>query len=213
VKKPFIIGISGGSGSGKTTFISQLKNKVGPENIAIVSQDNYYLPKEKQKKDKKGKINFDLPTAIDRQHFFKDMQCLMNNLPIHHKEYTFNNSHKKPEILEISPKPILVMEGLFIFHFMEIWELLDLTVFLYADDRNKLIRRLKRDSEERGYPEKEIRYQWKNHVKPCYQKYLKPYRGEADIVINNNRHFDAGLEVLMSHLKNILVVKNSLTLV
>ena len=212
MNKPYIIGISGGSGSGKTTFIKQLNEKVGIENVAVVSQDNYYLSKEKQKKDSKGWINFDLPTAIDREVFFKDMQKLMNNIPIHHQEYTFNNKKKFAGVIEITPKPILVMEGLFIFHFREIWDLLDLTVFLHADDQKKLLRRLKRDSDERGYPEKDVKYQWRNHVKPCYQKYLKPYKSEADLVINNNRNFDTGLEVLASHLKNVLAVKNSLTL-
>lgn len=213
MNRPYIIGISGGSGSGKTTFIHQLKHRVGESNIAVVSQDNYYLPKSKQQKDKKGKFNFDLPTAINRELFFKDMQRLMNNIAITKTEYTFNNLNKKAVDVNIEPKPILVMEGLFIFYFLEIWELLDLTVFLYADDNKKLMRRLKRDAEERGYPEKDVIYQWKNHVKPCYQKYLKPYRNEADLVINNNRSFDSGLNVLINHLTKVLDTKKQPSLV
>lgn len=213
MNKPYVIGISGGSGSGKTSFIKELVKNVGKEYISVVSQDDYYLPKKKQRTDKKVKVNFDLPTAIDRELFFKDMQRLINNIAIEKTEYTFNNRNKKPKTIKVAPTPILVMEGLFIFHFGEIWDLLDLTVFLHADDNTRLMRRLKRDKEERGYPEKDVQYQWKNHVKPCYQKYLKPYRGAADLVVNNNRTYQPGLSVLTSYLNTILQGKKNLALV
>lgn len=204
MKKPYLVGISGGSGSGKTSFIKGLQSQFGEEKIAIVSQDNYYLPKSKQQKDGNGWYNFDLPTAIDRERFFDDLLALSQHRPIEKHEYNFNNAEKKPETIVVQPAPIIVMEGLFIFYYHEIWELLDLTLFIDVKDEIKLQRRIKRDQEERGYPKEEVMYQWDNHVMPCYEKYLLPYRSEAHMVINNNYHFERGLAVLSDHLEKVL---------
>ncbi|MGB0403913.1 MAG: uridine kinase family protein [Salibacteraceae bacterium] len=200
-KKPYIVGIAGGSASGKTSFINDLKNSFNPSSISIISQDNYYFPKEKQELDENGIINFDLPESIDRTQFSKDMKHLIEGEPITFTEYTFNVSPENAESVTISPSPIIIMEGLFVFHYQEIRDLLDLRVYIDVRESIKLERRINRDIKERGYPEGDVKYQWENHVVPSYKKYLRPYRDDAHIIITNNHHYSKGLEVLTDHLK------------
>ncbi len=198
--KPYVVGIAGGSASGKTSFLKKLLKKLPANSCCVVSQDNYYMPHNKQQRDEFGQINFDLPTSIDREHFFSDMKRLMDGLPIQKLEYTFNNPSKTPDVITINPAPILIMEGLFIFHYEEIRDLLDLKIFIDAREEIKLKRRLKRDFEERGYAEDVVLHQWNHHVMPSFKNYLMPYRDEADIIVTNNVSYDKGLEVIAQHL-------------
>ena len=148
-----IIGVAGGSASGKTSFLRDLEEELPKGSVSFVSQDNYYFPKEMQHVDENGEINFDLPTSIDREQFYKDLVDLSSGKSIVKKEYTFNNKSVEPKLITIEPAPIIVLEGLFIFYFKEIRDLLDLRVFLDVREDIKLSRRIKRDATERGYPE------------------------------------------------------------
>jgi uridine kinase len=201
---PYIVGISGGSASGKTSFLKKLRQQLPEDALSIVSQDNYYRPKEHQQKDENGQINFDLPTSIDRLAFYNDMQELRSGKSLQIKEYNFNNAAGKDSQVIINPAPLIVMEGLFIFHYEEIRKALDLRVYIDTRDEVKLERRLKRDKDERGYAEDTVLYQWHNHVMPSYHRYLRPYRDEADIIVTNNTSYDKGLFVLVNHLKSVL---------
>lgn len=203
-QRPYIVGISGGSASGKTSFLKHLSEALPSGNLCIVSQDNYYRPKDQQLRDENGQINFDLPTSIDRAVFHADMQRLMRGESIRIKEYTFNNASLEPREIEMQPAPLLIMEGLFIFHYTEIREALDLKVYIDARDEVKLERRLKRDRDERGYEHDVVLYQWNNHVMPSYMQFLRPYRDEADIIVTNNSSYDRGLEVLKNHLLSLI---------
>jgi len=205
--KPYIIGIAGGSASGKTSFLRDLREEIDEQHLTIISQDNYYHPKEMQFVDENGEINFDLPTSINREHFHNDLVSLMDNKTIEKTEYTFNNKNAEPKIIQLKPAPIIIMEGLFIFHYEEIRNMLDLRVFLDVREDIKLKRRIKRDSEERGYCEKSVRYQWDNHVMPSYKAYLRPYRDDANVIITNNFTYDKGLLVLANHLKMMIQEK------
>ncbi|MFN3529674.1 MAG: uridine kinase [Bacteroidia bacterium] len=197
----YLVGIVGGSASGKTSFIEQLARHFDTYQITVISQDHYYVPIEQQQRDAKGELNFDLPASIDRQRFHDDVMRLISGHEIFVKEYTFNNPERKPELICYKPAPIIIMEGLFIFHYDEIRELLDLKVFLDAEEEIKLQRRIRRDASERGYPKETVLYQWHNHVMPSYKAYLEPYKAQSDIIITNNTSFERGLEVLLHHLK------------
>jgi len=203
--KFYIVGIAGGSASGKTSFLKNLKNSLPEGSVSIISQDNYYLPKESQLVDEQGEINFDLPTSINRQEFFEDLKKLISGETIERKEYGFNVGNIESTMVSIKPAPIIIMEGLFVFHYEEIRELLDLKVYIDVRDDIKLERRILRDAIERGYNEHSVRYQWDNHVLPSYKKFLRPYRDSSDIIITNNISFNKGCEVLVNHLKVKLV--------
>jgi uridine kinase len=200
----YVVGIAGGSASGKTSFLRQLQESMPEGSLCVVSQDNYYKPQDQQTCDSKGEVNYDLPTSIDRELFCHDVRELIMGRSIQKQEYTFNNPLHSPKTITILPAPIIVVEGLFVFHYKEIRALLDLRVYLDVREDIKLQRRILRDAEERGYSEQTVRYQWDNHVLPSFKKFLKPYRDEAHLIITNNITYDKGLLVLCNHLRYLL---------
>jgi len=189
MNKPFIIGIAGGSGSGKTFFLKCFLKHFSDSEVSLVSQDDYYFPVPPDMTAEENKhFNFDLPDTIDHQHFEDDIQSLLEGRSITKKEYTFNNPSAIPKMLEIKSAPIIIVEGLFILHFKKIAEELDLKIFIDADDDVALQRRIKRDLVERGYSHDDVMYKWVNHVVPAYREFLLPYKNECDQVIVNNSH-------------------------
>jgi uridine kinase len=198
--KPLTIGITGGSGSGKTFFLQGLSKCFGANEMCLISQDNYYKPREQQLVDENGVQNFDLPTAIDREAFLKDLLKLKAGLDVIKLEYMFNNPAATPKQLEFRAAPILVVEGLFVQYFEEISKELDLKIFIEAKDHVKLGRRIKRDQVERGYDIDDVLYRYQYHVMPIYESQIEPLKHYADLVIPNNSNFDKALEVLTSYL-------------
>ncbi|TCV12853.1 uridine kinase [Sphingobacterium alimentarium] len=184
--KPYVIGIAGSSGSGKTFFLKSFLNHFKDSDITLISQDDYYIPANTKTQEENRLYNFDLPTSIDRDAFYKDIKDLFDGKTIYKEEYTFNNPNIKPKMLEIIPAPILIVEGLFIFHYEEVNNLLDYRIFLDANEDVALERRLKRDLLERGYDHDDVMYKWINHVVPSYNTYLLPYKQITDKVIINN---------------------------
>jgi uridine kinase len=201
MSRPYLIGITGGSGSGKTTFIHQIRNAFSDNELCIVSQDDYYQPREMQMEDPNGIPNFDLPASINREEFHRDVLLLLAGKVVKRTEYTFNNPQAKPRELIFRPAPVVILEGIFVFHFEEIRRLLDLRVFLHAKENLKVIRRIRRDRVERNYPLDDVLYRYQHHVSPAFERYIRPYQDEADIVINNNSHFEAALEVIKGFLQ------------
>jgi len=197
----YVIGIAGGSASGKTSFLRKLQEEMPAESLCVVSQDNYYRPQEQQLRDAQGEVNYDLPTSIDQEAFQRDVAALIAGNAIEKLEYTFNNPEKAPTVITVQPAPIIVVEGLFVFHYHHIREMIDLRVYLDVREDIKLQRRIQRDALERGYSEQTVRYQWDNHVEPSFKKFLKPYRDEAHLIITNNITYDKGLMVLCDHLR------------
>ena len=201
-KKPYIIGITGGSGSGKTTFIKQIRTQFSEEQLCILSMDEYYHPKAEQDVDKEGIVNFDKPKSIDKKALIRDLNILMAGSPISIPKYNFNNKNAKPVMLNVEPAPIIIVEGLFVFHYKQLRKLLDLKIYFHAKENLKVIRRIKRDQVERNYPIEDVLYRYEKHVLPAYEKYIKPYMDKADLVVNNNTNFNNGFEVVCGFLKN-----------
>jgi uridine kinase len=200
MQKPYLVGITGGSASGKTTFLRKLIGSFAPEDICLISQDNYYHPREIQQQDEKGVTNFDLPTSIDAHSYAQDVFKISQGQSFTRKEYTFNNPHVIPQDLVFNPAPVIIVEGIFVFYFEEVARQLDLKVYIDAKEHVKLHRRIIRDKAERGYDLDDVLYRYLNHVAPTYEKYIEPYKNDADLIIPNNQHFERGLEVLVSFL-------------
>jgi uridine kinase len=203
---PFLVGIAGGSGSGKTSFLRDLLLHFPAQKIALVSQDNYYEPKHLQQVDENGVINFDLPTSINREYFYSDMMKLMQGESIELMEYNFNNPAALPKKVVVNPAPIIIMEGLFVFHYEEIRKKLNYKVFIDVHHEERLQRRIKRDGAERGYPEHEVIYQWQNHVRPSEEEFLYPYLPECDLIVDNTIHYREGLQTLVGTIHQSLAV-------
>jgi uridine kinase len=206
--KPLVIGITGGSGSGKTSFIRQIRDHFSVEELCVISQDDYYLPREEQQVDDSGVINFDLPKAIDKKAFVRDVKKLMAGQTVTRQEYTFNNALVTARELVFPPAPVILVEGLFVFHYKKMRKLLDLKIYLHAKENLKVIRRIKRDRVERNYPLEDVLYRYENHVLPTFERYIKPYMEDADIIINNNRQFNMGLSVIIGYLSQHLTTYN-----
>ncbi len=202
--KPFLIGLTGASGSGKTTFLQQLAAAFAPEQLLIISQDNYYRPREQQKMDENGVANFDLPDAIHLDEFADDINRLMRYESVKREEYTFNNPDIVARQLTFEPRPIVIVEGLFVMYDTKMAEMLDLKVFLHAPETTAFSRRIRRDQIERNYPLEDVLYRYEKHVIPTYEKYIRPLHQQADLVINNYQQFERGLSVLIGFLKNKL---------
>jgi uridine kinase len=201
--KPLIIGFTGGSGSGKTSFVREL-TAYFKDSVSVLSQDNYYKPRELQEIDPRGFRNFDLPFSIDSEKMAADLRHLAAGHVLVLEEYNFNNAKVGKKTIEILPARIVLVEGLFVLGEPEIAKQLNVKVYVHAKDNLKIIRRIRRDQLERNYPIDDVLYRYENHVYPTFEKYIKPFRDNADIVINNNHNFEVGLEVLKGYLSNYL---------
>jgi uridine kinase len=199
--KPYIIGIAGGSGSGKTSLIRRIREAFSLNQVCIVSQDDYYKPRDEQEADAKGVKNFDLPKSIKKKELRNDLQRLLQGESVFIKEYVFNNDLAEPKMVEIKPAPVIVVEGLFVFHYERLAAMFDLKVFVEAKDPHKIARRIIRDATERNYPVDDVLYRYQYHVLPSYERYILPYKESADVVINNNNHFENGLSMLIAFIK------------
>ena len=202
--KQHVIGICGGSGSGKTTFVEALKDRLPQDEICFISLDNYYLPRELQSKDANGIQNFDLPESIDAAELLKDLNQLFGGNQVVRKEYTFNNDKQVESDVTLNPKKIYVIEGLFIYHYELLKTMFDLKLFVDANDVLKVIRRIERDKHERNYPLSDVTYRYQHHVLPSYEQYIHKYKSEADIVINNNVSFEKALDVILCYISHKL---------
>ena len=202
--KAYTIGITGGSGSGKTFFLKGLASHFAPSDICLLSQDNYYKPIDQQVRDDNGVENFDLPGAIDRDSFHDDVTRLKAGESIVKTEYTFNNPKAEPSFLHFNAAPILVVEGLFVQYFEEIERQLDLKIFIEAKPHVKIARRIRRDQVERGYDIADVLYRYEFHVMPVYEGLIEPLKHNADLVIPNNSRSDRALKVLIGFLKSHL---------
>lgn len=185
-----VIGICGGSGSGKTTLLNRLKKHFEELSPTAFTMDNYYKPIDFQEVDSNNEVNFDLPTALDTELLFEDFNTLISGQAITVKEYHFNNPPDKSTYIRLEPSPIIIIEGLFLFHYEEIRSKLDFSIFIDVDHNVQLDRRILRDHESRGYSKEAILYQWNNHVLPCFDKYLLPYKEKADFVFVNEEDIE-----------------------
>lgn len=204
---PYVVGVTGGSASGKTQLLNWLQQLLPPEDVCLFSQDNYYQDRERHDPDVNRATNFDDPTIIEQAEFARDLRQLKAGQSVQRREYTFNNPTVTPRMLTFHPAPIIIVEGIFVFHFQDIYRLLDLKVFIDAKEHLKLHRRILRDLDERGYPLEDILHKYTHHVVPAYEKYIAPYQHDADLIIPNNQELKEdecplGAELLATFLKN-----------
>ena len=204
MKKPYTIGVTGGSGSGKTFFLEGISSRFSTDQLCLISQDNYYKPRDQLPLDQNQVKNFDLPTSIDRESFYADLMKLKGGETVIKKEYTFNNPSAQPRELTFKPAPIIVVEGLFVQYFEEIAAELDLKLFIEARDHVKFGRRIKRDRLDRGYDLEDVLYRYQHHVMPVYETLIAPLKHQADLVIPNDHGFDRALDVFSGFLKSKL---------
>jgi uridine kinase len=194
--KPFVIGLTGLSGSGKTYYVNQLKNRIG-DDLTIVGFDDYYKPLEEQEVDEHGEANYDLPTALYSDRFHEDLLQLTKYKSIVIRKYQFEH-YDAPEVTEtIHPAPIILVEGLFVMEFSPVDAMLDYRIFVDCDTNLCFERRLQRDVRERNIPRERSLHQWKYHVMPAYENFIEPHKGKCDTVVQNAGTADKNIDKIM----------------
>lgn len=200
---PYIIGITGRSGSGKTTIVRKIKQYYGTDKIAVHTMDNYYRDRPEQFIDEKGFYNFDLPGSFKRSLFHQHLVDLMSGKDLRLPQYEFNNEGNTASLI-IPAAPVIIVEGLFIYHYEEIRSLLNFSVLVHLSFAESFNRRMIRDLTERNYDEVEIRHRYINHVEPAYLDFIHPYKDRVDCIIENSDSFKRGEKVLFEQIDNIL---------
>jgi len=182
-----IIGIAGGTGSGKTTVVEQIIAELPKDEVCIISQDSYYTDTSHLSYDDRVKINFDHPNSIDFDLMVSHLQELRNGRSFEQPIYSFVDHNRTNETITTFPKKVVIVEGILILTHPEIREMFDINVFVHADSDERLIRRLKRDMADRGRDLNEVLDRYQNTLKPMHQKFIEPTKEFADIIIPTNR--------------------------
>ena len=183
-----ILGIGGGTGSGKTTVVNQIIKELPQGEVAVISQDSYYKDLSHLTTEKRSEVNFDHPKAIDFDLLAEHLLLLKKNVAIAQPVYSFKNHNRTKETQFTEPTKVILVEGILILTDPKIRELLDIKVFVQADSDERLIRRLKRDIAERGRALEEVLTRYQTTLKPMHQQFIEPSASFADIIIPNNRY-------------------------
>ena len=204
-----IICVTGGTGAGKTTIANKLKEKINNEAV-IISQDSYYKDLSHLTKEERRKANFDHPDSIEFTLLKKQLLQLKNGKTIETPTYDFTTHNRTEAVTTVHPKDIIILEGILLLAVPEIRDLVDIKVFVDVEDDVRLLRRIKRDIEERDRTIANIQKQYLATVRPMHQEFVAPSKKFADIIIPHGAENTVAIDLLVSQLKETLVAgKNS----
>ena len=202
-----IIGISGGTGSGKTRFTKELIERCDSDNIVHISQDSYYKDLSHITYEERCNVNFDNPNSIDFNELKNDIQSLINNKTTNIPVYSFKRHKRMDETLRIDPKPIIIIEGIFAFHDSRIRDLINCKVFVDTPADIRILRRAKRDINKRDRSIESIFSQYINTVKPMHEKFIEPTINYADIIVKDGGKNAMAIEIINNKLIPMIETK------
>ncbi|CAA9200662.1 uridine kinase [Flavobacterium piscis] len=191
-----IIGIAGGTGSGKTTVVHQIMNELPDTEVGVISQDSYYKETHNLSFDERALINFDHPRAIDFELLVKHLKALKEGETIDQPVYSFIQHNRTDDTVSTHPRKVMIVEGILILTNPELRDLFDVKVFVHADSDERLIRRLKRDISERGRDIDEVLTRYQNTLKPMHEQFIEPSKAFADIIIPNDKYNTVAIDVV-----------------
>lgn len=191
-----IIGICGGTGSGKTTIARRIFEAVGAEHVILLEQDSYYRNLADMPLDARHKANFDHPDSIDSEMLMNHLKRLKSGLPIDMPVYDFRTHTRSEQVEHLEPKPVVMVEGILIFSEPRILNLLDIKVFVDTPDDIRFIRRLRRDIAERGRTTESVIEQYLATVRPMHFEFVEPSKRHADLIIPEGTNNEIGIEIL-----------------
>ena len=191
-----IIGIAGGTGCGKTTVVNQILNELPEGEVGVISQDSYYKDTTHLDYEERVKINFDHPRSIDFDLLTSHLKDLKNNKPIDQPVYSFVEHNRTGDTIKTTPRKVIIVEGILILTNPELRDLFDIKIFVHADSDERLIRRLKRDTAERGRDLDEILLRYQSTLKPMHQQFIEPMKEYADIIIPNNKYNTVAVDIV-----------------
>ncbi|MGJ5641014.1 uridine kinase [Formosa sp. S-31] len=191
-----IIGLTGGTGCGKTTVVNQILNELPPEEVGVISQDSYYNDTSHLSFEDRVKINFDHPKSIDFDLLYKHLKALKSGQSIEQPVYSFIDHNRTGESVLTHPRKVMIVEGILVFTHPELRDLFDIKIFVHADSDERLIRRLKRDISYRGRDIEEVLNRYQNTLKPMHQQFIEPMKEYADIIIPTNKYNTVAIDIV-----------------
>ncbi len=191
-----IIGIAGGTGSGKTTVVNQIVNELPKDEVGIISQDSYYNDLSHLSLEDRKKTNFDHPKSIDFGLLEEHLSILKSGKPIEQPVYSFLECNRTKETVLTHPRKVMIVEGILILTNPKIRTLFDIKIFVHADSDERLIRRLKRDISERGWALEETLNSYQKTLKPMHNEFIEPSKEHADIIIPNNKYNTVAVDMV-----------------
>ncbi len=203
-----IIGIAGGTGSGKTTVVRKLRNFLKEEDVAVISQDSYYKDSSHLTPEQKAVNNFDHPNSIDWDLLNSHMRKLRSGQAIESPVYSYVTcSRSKTETVHVEPATIIIVEGILIFTNEELRKMFDILIFVDADADDRLGRVIQRDIEERGKTIQQVLKRYQETVKPMHLQFIEPSKRYADIIVPQGGHNRVAISVLIATIEKALLTK------
>jgi len=191
-----IIGIAGGTGSGKTTVVHQIMNELPETEVGVLSQDSYYKENNNLSFEERALVNFDHPRAIDFNLLVQHLKELKDGNTIEQPVYSFVTHNRTDDTVITHPRKVMIVEGILILTNPELRDLFDVKIFVHADSDERLIRRLKRDIAERGRDIEEVLNRYQTTLKPMHEQFIEPTKAFADIIIPNDKYNTVAIDVV-----------------
>ena len=198
-----IVGIAGGSASGKTTIVNNIK-ELFQNDIELISHDNYYLSNDDKTMEERVKLNYDHPSSFDTDKMIEDVKKLKAGEIIYRPVYDYTQHTRAEEVVEVQPKKVIILEGILILEDPRLRDLMDIKVFVDTDADERLMRRILRDTQERGRTVESVLNQYVTTVKPMHEQFVEPSKKYADIIIPRGGENKIGIHILQEHLKLML---------
>ncbi|MDR2205871.1 MAG: uridine kinase [Flavobacteriaceae bacterium] len=199
-----VIGIAGGTGSGKTTVVNKILRQLNAEGVNVISQDNYYFDNQHLSFQEREKLNYDHPKSVDFDLMLKHVKALKNGESIEQPLYSFVTHSRTGDFVSVEPKNVLIIEGILVLTNKELLKEFDLKVFVHADSDERLIRRIRRDMLERGRDLNEILHRYQTTLKPMHQEFIEPSKNEADLIVPNMKENNVAIDFLTTVINNSL---------
>ena len=202
-----IIGIAGGTGSGKTTVVKKIVNALPPHYVAVVPLDSYYNDTSHMTDDERRKINFDHPDAFDWNLLIKQINMLRNGEAIEQPTYSYILSNRLKETVHVNPKPVIIIEGIMTLINKKLRDLMDLKIFVDTDSDERLIRNITRDVVERGRTVDMVLERYLNVLKPMHEQFIEPTKKYADLIIPQGGENLKGIGILCKYIEGLVPPK------
>lgn len=204
MNRPKIIGIVGGSGSGKTTVTKRIIDELEKDKVALIEQDYYYKDQSHMTMDERIKTNYDHPNAFDNDLLYSHLIELINGNTVELPRYDYVNHTRSKEKVTQEPKDVIIIEGMFGLYSEKLRELMDIKIFVDTPSDLRILRRLLRDISERGRTVESVINQYITSVRPMHEKYIKPTKQYADIIVPDGGYNDIAIDILITKIKSIL---------
>jgi uridine kinase len=204
VNKPLIIGVAGGSGSGKTTVVREIVRNMGPRQVTVLHHDSYYRDVQHMPLEERVKINYDHPDSLETSLLVRHLHMLGEGQVVQVPIYDFTAHLRSPETQLMEPRKVVIVDGLLILWDRELRELMDIKVFVDTDPDLRFIRRLSRDIEERGRSAESVIEQYLATVRPMHLEFVEPSKRYADVIIPQGGHNLVGVDMLLTKIRSVL---------